>query len=260
MPSRAERQQQYKARVPPADPGANPQPPTVPRRVKTYGTYKGRSPGSMEEAIVRSNRALELRMAGATWQQVADQMGYKQKSSAQQAVRRAIERETERVADVRESYRTMQLLRIERSIRAIWPQVLQGDLFAIDRELKLMERQAKLLGLDAPTTITITDDTKSELTQLITDLEQVLIPGEVVANVYPTGGDTPARRDQAALESRPGRRAGGGAPQDRDRRADEEGDEGSLEPLSLADSALLGPDDGDVDDARRTRNRQDGGG
>jgi len=260
MATREERQQEYKARVPPADPGANPQPPSVPRRANTYGTYAGRSPGSMEEAIVRANRALELRMAGATWQQVADQLGYKQKSSAQQAVRRAIERETERVADIRESYRTMQLLRLERSLRAIWPQVLQGDLFAIDRELKLMERQAKLLGLDAPTQITITEDTKSELSQLITDLEQVLITGEVVADVQPAAGNGAARPDQGALDARPGRGAGGGAPQAGDRGADAEGDEGPVVPLSLADSALIGPDDGDVDDARRARNGKDGGG
>jgi hypothetical protein len=34
---------------------------------------------------------------------------------------------------------------------ALWPQVLKGNQGAIDRALRVMERRAKLLGLDAPT-------------------------------------------------------------------------------------------------------------
>lgn len=41
--------------------------------------------------------------------------------------------------------------------KAIWPAVIKGDLLAIDRLLRIMERRAKLLGLDAPKRIDITD-------------------------------------------------------------------------------------------------------
>ena len=40
--------------------------------------------------------------------------------------------------------------RLDRAINAIWEKVNDGDLNAIDRALKIMERRAKLLGLDTP--------------------------------------------------------------------------------------------------------------
>lgn len=41
--------------------------------------------------------------------------------------------------------------RLDRAINAIWDKVQEGDLGALDRMLKIMERRAKLLGLDTPT-------------------------------------------------------------------------------------------------------------
>ena len=40
--------------------------------------------------------------------------------------------------------------RLDRAINAIWDKVADGDLNAIDRALKIMERRARLLGLDTP--------------------------------------------------------------------------------------------------------------
>ena len=40
--------------------------------------------------------------------------------------------------------------RLDRAINAIWEKVTSGDLNAIDRALKIMERRARLLGLDTP--------------------------------------------------------------------------------------------------------------
>lgn len=42
-------------------------------------------------------------------------------------------------------------------IGVLWPRVLKGDYLAMDRAIKLMERRAKLLGLDAPTKSEATD-------------------------------------------------------------------------------------------------------
>ena len=40
--------------------------------------------------------------------------------------------------------------RLDRAINAIWDKVQAGDLGALDRMLKIMERRARLLGLDTP--------------------------------------------------------------------------------------------------------------
>jgi hypothetical protein len=49
-----------------------------------------------------------------------------------------------------EGFVLLQLVRLDRMLNAIWNKVLDGDLAAIDRALKIMDRQAKLLGLDEP--------------------------------------------------------------------------------------------------------------
>lgn len=49
--------------------------------------------------------------------------------------------------------RRLELSRLDEALRAIWPKVKKGDLFAIDRYLKISERRAKLVGLDSKTEI-----------------------------------------------------------------------------------------------------------
>ena len=51
------------------------------------------------------------------------------------------------------------LRRIDTAINAIWTDVQKGQLGAIDRLLKLMERRAKMLGYDQPDEITLTKKT-----------------------------------------------------------------------------------------------------
>ncbi len=150
----------------------------------------------------------------------------------------------------------MQVMRIERATRAIWPQVAAGDLFAIDRLVKLMERQAKLLGLDAPTQVSITEDTKASLTTVLADLEKVLIAGEVVPD-EPNRRAVESGRDQGPDHAGPDRREGGfdpGGGVADDLAAIPEGIVGAL---PLADPPVVHPDDGHVDDARGPRNGQD---
>lgn len=47
--------------------------------------------------------------------------------------------------------------RIEALIAALWPEAIAGKLLTVDRVIALLDRQAKLLGLDAPTRINLVD-------------------------------------------------------------------------------------------------------
>jgi hypothetical protein len=49
--------------------------------------------------------------------------------------------------------RKMELERLDRLLLAVWGQAAKGNQGGIDRALKIMERRAKLLGLDAPTKV-----------------------------------------------------------------------------------------------------------
>ena len=60
-----------------------------------------------------------------------------------------------------EEHRFVQLERIQSAIQAIWPRVEEGRTDAIGSLVRLMEREARLLGLDAPTKVDITAKIKA---------------------------------------------------------------------------------------------------
>lgn len=47
--------------------------------------------------------------------------------------------------------RSLELERLDRLLLGVWSQAAKGNQGAVDRALKIMERRARLLGLDAPT-------------------------------------------------------------------------------------------------------------
>lgn len=91
-------------------------------------------------------QALELRKAGLTITEIAARVGL-----SRTQVHRVIDRLLKDTkAEAAEEIRTLELARLDTAQVAIWAQVRQGNHGAIDRLLRIMERRAKLLGLDAP--------------------------------------------------------------------------------------------------------------
>lgn len=60
-----------------------------------------------------------------------------------------------------EEYRIVQQERIAAAISAIWLNVLDGRIDAINTLIRLLERESRLLGLDAPTKVDITAKIKA---------------------------------------------------------------------------------------------------
>ena len=104
----------------------------------------------------RRKIAVAMRREGATYEHIANHLGVST-TAAHKHVTRALESiqaATEKEVDL---YRALEGERLDAMQAAIWPQAVEeGDLKAIDRILKLMERRAKLLGLDAPTKVAAT--------------------------------------------------------------------------------------------------------
>lgn len=71
--------------------------------------------------------------------------------------------------------------------RGIWPKVPAGDLGAIDRLVRLLERRAKLLGLDAPVDVAVNQATVDEAEALLADLERSFNALIVERNQYRSG-------------------------------------------------------------------------
>jgi Arc/MetJ family transcription regulator len=106
-----------------------------------------------QRAFERQRRALELRSAGATYEQIAQALGYAGTAGARHAVKLALKATLREPA---EEVRQMALDRLDVALRAIWPRIVAGDDAAIASLIRLEKRRAELLGLDAPTRTELT--------------------------------------------------------------------------------------------------------
>jgi len=109
----------------------------------------------------RQALALELRKSGATYQQIADQLGYRSPQSAHKSVTSALKKLVEEPS---EELRKVELERLDGMFLEMYRQAKQGILGAVDRCLRIMERRAKLLGLDAPQQLAV--DWRSEVERM----------------------------------------------------------------------------------------------
>lgn len=91
----------------------------------------------------RRGRALELHLAGATYDQIAKQVGYASRSGAFKAVQDALKAQTP--PNVDEAAGT-ELARLDAMLTGLWPKARRGDLGAVDRVLKIGERRQALLA------------------------------------------------------------------------------------------------------------------
>ncbi len=156
----------------------------------------------------RDASAARLRAEGKTYERVASELGYADKSHARQAVQRAL------VATVQEAGDELRALEVERLnalLDRAWqvmdrlhyahsqghvvkldgvPLVDDGPtLMAMDRILKVMERRAKLLGLDAPTSIRV----MPSISDLDAEIERLSAEHDRLASRSATGtaGEAP---------------------------------------------------------------------
>jgi hypothetical protein len=163
---------------------------------------------SQAESLARETDALQLRRNGATYPQIAERLGLST-SGAHEAVKRALDRTlTEAAPDVRklELERLDSLLVTALTVLARPHPLVQGGrvvldqqgqplrddgptLAALDRVLKIQERRARLLGLDAPTKLDMKVMTIDQLDDRIAELTQLLADNDSLPQLsQPTGG------------------------------------------------------------------------
>jgi hypothetical protein len=95
----------------------------------------------------REAKVVELRLMGRTYEEIAKECGYRSASGAWQAYQRA---RTEIIIEPLEELRHLELMRLDDALLSISDRAFSGDLPAISTMLKIMDRRAKLLGLDKP--------------------------------------------------------------------------------------------------------------
>ena len=92
-------------------------------------------------------QALELRIGGATYAQIAEALGMTS-GGAYKAVTRAMERTRKEADEKAEELRRIEYLRLERMHMGLWPRAKNGDEKAVHAELGISKRRSELLGLD----------------------------------------------------------------------------------------------------------------
>lgn len=131
------------------------------------------------DAAARRRKALQLRMAGANFQQIADtptdpangdmRPMYSSRQRAHEAVTTALKEIQKEIHGDAKELRTLELARLDSLLVALWPltrptrtisekcpcgceQVVtitrEPDMDAVDRVLKIVQQRSKLLGLD----------------------------------------------------------------------------------------------------------------
>ena len=118
-------------------------------------------------------QALDLRIQGLSYEAIAKTMGTCWSTS-----RNLVERGTRSV--VREAATevlAMELARLDQLHKAVWEEALRGDVALIDRVLKIMERRARYMGLDAAAGLRIEGDlsvANKSVPELLADIAEAV--------------------------------------------------------------------------------------
>lgn len=113
-------------------------------------------------ASERKRLAMDMVLAGYTYEQIAQQLGYGSAKSCYVIIKRELARSLRQPA---EEIRQMQVARLDAMLVGIWPAATAGNLLAMDRAIKLEERRSKLLGLDITLDSAKQEESKEQLKQ-----------------------------------------------------------------------------------------------
>jgi hypothetical protein len=98
------------------------------------------------ERIDKEREIIELRTEGYVWREIAQQVGMST-AGVYKAYNRAM---TRVIAPSIEEHRELELDRLDILQRTYWQPAVNGNLRAADYVLRVIDKRAKLLGLDAP--------------------------------------------------------------------------------------------------------------
>ncbi|MFC9965304.1 hypothetical protein ACFVH4_13790 [Nocardia ignorata] len=140
---------------------------------------------SQPDERVKHRKALELRLEGKTYAEIADELGYADESGAYRAVEAVLKRvESAGAAELRK----VETLRLEALFRAWWPAALARDEKAAGVVLRCHDRLVKLHGLAVPERVVVAQMThldKGIAAQEITELMAALGYVEPVTPIEP---------------------------------------------------------------------------
>lgn len=130
---------------------------------------RGPKNGNAATLTAKQAKALELALAGASYEQIAKACGYQHRSSAMRIVRDLIKKWAPIDPTDAEALRDTELARLDRLQAAHWTKALKADYRSTEMVLRIMRRRAQLVGLDAALKIDagVSDELDGKITDLI---------------------------------------------------------------------------------------------
>jgi len=113
------------------------------------GQLEGKGSVRRVELTVTEKKAVDLRIAGNSYQKIAEALDYTLEG-ARQVIFRAMEVNRNATKESCDELRQIEVQRLDDLLASLWPKALNGDMKAVDRVLKVAARRAALLGLDMP--------------------------------------------------------------------------------------------------------------
>jgi len=121
-------------------------------------------------AVLRRMRTLELRMAGLDYDQISEtiivEFGKENlpatydRNCAYRDIWDEVRKYRDQIKENVEDVRDLEVRRLDAMIAGLWEKARGGNFQAVDRILKIMQRRADLLGLDAKQSAQIQNDIK----------------------------------------------------------------------------------------------------
>ena len=145
------------------------------------------SKAQQAETANRRDQACKLRMAGASYDDIARQLRYASRGAAYTDITRALERNVVQLGQTAEVLRQQELERLDRLQLALWQQAMAGDTRSAETVLRIMDRRARVLGLDAPARVEILtlDAIDEEIRRLEAELRGRGVSTEHVPSGHP---------------------------------------------------------------------------
>lgn len=149
-------------------------------------TLEGADPDVVRARDRKANAAVQMRIAGASWDEIAEVIGYPSGRDALVATERALEKELRDLS--KDSMRQMAGRRLERLLRGVWPKAIDPDnpeqLPAVGKAREIIADHRKLFGLDAPTEIAVHAPTEQELANWVATVVNVGRPALEEADIF----------------------------------------------------------------------------
>lgn len=110
---------------------------------------KNRTSPAKARRLQLQEKAIDLRRAGVGFVEIGQKLGIG-KSTAHRMVEAGMESARAQITASSDDLKAQELSRLDGMLLKLYPKAAKGDVQAIDRVIKIGERRAKLLGLDAP--------------------------------------------------------------------------------------------------------------